>query len=576
MITKTPTTTPSVTVASLTFTDGTVVHLEPSDVVVFVGPNNVGKTQALRDISTKAATDQSTLVLSDIQFAFHGSGEDVQDYIEKSGIVTKDAQGRSRIDAFGVRADLGSIWHQWAPQRLDWLGRLFLRESNTTSRLTGSDPADSRNFEEQSPFLPHHFLYLDRNLEETISGHFHQAFGHRLMVIRQGGNKIPLRIKRSSKASEPPPFDYNNDFQYLMQSTEPLSKQGDGMRSFAAVLLDLMTTETASVLLLDEPEAFLHPPQAELLGNLIASERRPNTQLFVSTHSPDVLNGILSARASARVRVVRLERQDDVNYAFELDQELTSTLASDPAMRYLSALGGLFHDRVIVCEADADCLFYNSVLRVPSVNGGTTPDVLFIHTSTKSRMHTVSRALRESGVTVDAIADVDLLRMNVEFRRQYEALDGIWELVSEDVETVRNWVEGLGPTLDVKEALGRLSEITSMEPTEFSDVLELRNRVRDIFRESSPWARIKKEGTKPILEGEAGTSFERLTHELTAVGLWLVPVGELEGFCDSESGRGNRWVNRVLARYDLDTAVELQCARAFMSSVWSSQVRSGE
>ncbi len=40
-----------VSVAKLSFNDGTELHLEPNSVVVFVGANNVGKSQALANIA---------------------------------------------------------------------------------------------------------------------------------------------------------------------------------------------------------------------------------------------------------------------------------------------------------------------------------------------------------------------------------------------------------------------------------------------------------------------------------------------------------------------------------------------
>src|SRR4051812_9453304 len=39
-------------IATLTFSGGETIKLEPEATVVFVGPNNVGKSQALRDINT--------------------------------------------------------------------------------------------------------------------------------------------------------------------------------------------------------------------------------------------------------------------------------------------------------------------------------------------------------------------------------------------------------------------------------------------------------------------------------------------------------------------------------------------
>ena len=66
------------------------------------------------------------------------------------------------------------------------------------------------------------------------------------------------------------------------------------MRSFASVILHLLAPITPSILLLDEPEAFLHPPQARLLGEIIAKEKSHRAQLFVATHSSDVLQGLMN------------------------------------------------------------------------------------------------------------------------------------------------------------------------------------------------------------------------------------------------------------------------------------------
>ena len=38
------------TFEEITFSDGTLISLEPDDVVVLVGPNNAGKSAALREL----------------------------------------------------------------------------------------------------------------------------------------------------------------------------------------------------------------------------------------------------------------------------------------------------------------------------------------------------------------------------------------------------------------------------------------------------------------------------------------------------------------------------------------------
>jgi hypothetical protein len=54
-----------------------------------------------------------------------------------------------------------------------------------------------------------------------------------------------------------------------------------------------------------------------------------------------------------------------------------------------------------------------------------------------------------------------------------------------------------------------------------------------------------------------------------AIGLWIVPVGELEGFCKSIGGHGPRWVQEVIETKDLATDSELARARSFVANIWA-------
>lgn len=77
----------------------------------------------------------------------------------------------------------------------------------------------------------------------------------------------------------------------LLESLENLNDQGDGIRSAVAILASLITT-THSLYLIDEPETFLHPPQARILGRNIV-DLSQNKQCFISTHNIDLLRGML-------------------------------------------------------------------------------------------------------------------------------------------------------------------------------------------------------------------------------------------------------------------------------------------
>ena len=212
------------------------------------------------------------------------------------------------------------------------------------------------------------------------------------------------------------------------------------MRSFANVILHLLAPITPSILMLDEPEAFLHPPQAKLLGKLIAKERTAQTQLFIATHSPDVLNGLLNI-APESLHVLRIQRKGGINHIKELDKERAKAISSDPLMKYSSVMSGVFHERVIICESDADCMFYSSLLDIPKVHGDRQPDVLFVHANGKHRMATLAKALTELNVPVDIIADIDILKEDKVVKEIIETLGGNWCEIEPKLKVVRSSIE---------------------------------------------------------------------------------------------------------------------------------------
>jgi len=74
------------------------------------------------------------------------------------------------------------------------------------------------------------------------------------------------------------------EYRSALGRLKPLSEQGDGMCSMLGVLIPVVSA-TYPIVLVDEPEAFLHPPQARILGQslaVLAQER--NLQLFLATH----------------------------------------------------------------------------------------------------------------------------------------------------------------------------------------------------------------------------------------------------------------------------------------------------
>lgn len=76
----------------------------------------------------------------------------------------------------------------------------------------------------------------------------------------------------------------------------PLAAQSDGLRSMAVIALQLLTSEAARVLAIDEPEIHLHPRAQANLAGLLADA--PG-QRIVATHAPAVLSKFLPEHAVA-------------------------------------------------------------------------------------------------------------------------------------------------------------------------------------------------------------------------------------------------------------------------------------
>jgi hypothetical protein len=59
---------------------------------------------------------------------------------------------------------------------------------------------------------------------------------------------------------------------------------------------------------------------------------------------------------------------------------------------------------------------------------------------------------------------------------------------------------------------------------------------------------VKRGGVQAIPQGDAAESSERLLNALRTIGLFVVPVGELERWEPAVPNHGTAWVNEVLDR----------------------------
>lgn len=557
---------PRVAITSLTFSDDTKFAISTNDVVLVVGPNNAGKTAALRAIRDKLQNAaHKSPVLQSLEIQRTGSLDVFKTWLSGWTVQQLGSSPENPIfQALGHALHQSQAHSEWqrSDHILGQLSRWFCHLLSADERLQICNPPGNIALARDNPSHPIHFLLRDDKLESRLSVKFRKAFGVDLVVHRNAGNQVPLHI-----GDRPMPASGEDrvSISYIerLEKLPTLHTQGDGMRSFAGVLL-ATSVGRENIILIDEPEAFLHPPQARLLGTTLVQDRNKERQLFIATHSTDILRGVLNAE-SPDVKVIRIQREGDKNPVRLLSNERIKELWGDPLLRYSNILDGLFHERVIVCEADADCRFYAAVLDAlvsSRADGAKRPDLMFTHCGGKARLSVVIRALREVDVPVRAVADFDVLSEKEPLKSITESLGISWSEIEADWRIVKNSVDSKKPDLNTDDVKSEIGVLLSAVTTQTFPAKAKRD-IQAILRRSSPWAHAKLVGKSFVPSGDPSKACERLLSKLRAGGLYVVEVGELEGYVRTEGGHGPKWVNAVLTR-DLATDSELEVARKFI------------
>jgi energy-coupling factor transporter ATP-binding protein EcfA2 len=226
---------------TITFSDGTTIQLAKDDILVLVGPNNSGKSAALRELEQVFGKPQKQTVIHAATVRKTGTTKDLRKMLRRHGRSSWRPGENYKGYRYEIRDD--HLDHYWNNQ-LQGIQQVFCTLIRTETRLTDSNSAGSIALWDNPPTHPIQLLYEDDRIETRISGYFKRAFGVELMVFRGGGGAWPLLT------GERPPFENGEDrasFTYherVRQAAVPLQNQGDGMRAFASVILHMLAPST--------------------------------------------------------------------------------------------------------------------------------------------------------------------------------------------------------------------------------------------------------------------------------------------------------------------------------------------
>lgn len=545
----------------LTFSDKTVLDLP--NLTVLVGPNNCGKSRALKDIVKLTCSREKDIVV--VNQALPSIPQNAKTLMDNYG-VTIVPSGIYKGNVRFLRPDLQNEDQSVFPPHLKWpkdfdhivrdvkqfgpgfAGQLTALLS-TENRLTIVSQSRSAGDTSEAQNLLQVLYSSGSAQEKEIRNLVKKAFpGVDIALDFSSPQQLEFRVGKDFASLPPDP----RDARAILEKCDRLDEQGDGLRSYVGIVVALSTLKR-SVFLIDEPEAFLHPPQAFRLGQFIASQASSNRQIVVATHSADVLRGIIFQSSDAQI--VRVDRIGDSNAIKLLDPAELKALTLDPLLSAAGVLDGLFCSGVVVTEADADSRFFQSVST--KINSGL--DLHYVNADNKQTVPKVLAPYKKLGVRCAGIVDIDVLNDAGEFKRQlvaagvtgadYESALASRQKIEDEIKSTPS-IERLNNALEqISKAKIMIEEVLSKSPAEHERVLsEIKRILKRIEADTSAWQVLKKFGIRALPNSH--DEFIKLYRICSAAGLFIIPSGELETIL-SEHGiewQSDKrvWINRAL------------------------------
>ncbi|MFE7181012.1 ATP-dependent nuclease [Streptomyces erythrochromogenes] len=534
----------SFAVSEIMFVDGTVMVPPANGMTLFIGPNNCGKTALLRELSPRITSfipDTKPLWIRQVLSSHEGSADDFLLWAKERGHRSWDVNGEAHLRG-GVNptnsVSESTARSSWTVGQYEQLRSMLVTAQWTDRRLQGQTES-SRWDHAQPAGEPVQFLYEDPSLLKDFAAYTWEAFGEEIAVdwTLQG---LQLRVGATGIPDVTPPTP---ELVAAYRQLPPLVAQGDGFRAFVEILLNTVLRPTP-VVVIDEPEAFLHPPQARLLGRILA-QLPGQTQVFVATHSADFLAGVLEARERRPLSIVRLDRTSGKPRARMLATEAVQALLDTPLLRYSNLPSGLFYDQVVLCEAAGDCQFYAATFDATRDVAGTHENTLFLQTSGLAALTTTAQHLRQCGIHTAVIADFDILREYGGLRSAFQRLGGFADPLRSDVKAVNDFANGtrVVPTVDgfrnaVNQSFAGSSGHAALSGQMVDDLMKL-------LKGASGWDVLKKAGLSG-LQGAEHAAAQRVLDAAADLGLFIAPCGELESWVRQvPSAKKSSWSRRV-------------------------------
>ena len=556
---------PSVVIKKIKFNDNTEIELNNDDIVVFVGANNVGKSRVLKDIKNDILESSSKKVIVDeIEYQDTNFEEiNMRNYFKNNFELGPNG--------YDIAVDVNHT-HNYNEHNFQNVKsgdkhfyKVLFSFLSTESRLNMTAPISYSFINDKLRFNVMRKLERDKKNITTLNDIVFSCFGKKIDISEGTWQNAVYKLYKFGTKDE---IDKSvsadtREARCLLESLENLNDQGDGIRSAVAILASLITT-THSLYLIDEPETFLHPPQARILGRNIV-DLSQNKQCFISTHNIDLFRGMLE-KDYARIKIIKINRTDNVNEFYVLDNDSIKVVSDDKNLKYSNILNGLFYNTVVLCENESDCKFYSALLE--NIDNDCYQNTLFCAVGGKDQFKIIIPLLNKLKINFLVIADLDLINNRDKLKDLINSIEtNKYNQISSIHNDFLNLFESktddqVKKQSEIKEEI--LSFIT--DTPYMSD--ETASKIRQVLKNISHLKLLKNCGKSCLPAGECVQKYNQIINFLNKSNIFVVECGEIERFITEIDGHGSLWVEEVFKKYPTLDEPEYSNAKDFIKKVF--------
>lgn len=500
-------------------------------VLAVVGANNVGKSTLIDQIWNRLVSNASNIdappkVVTDLDSSWRRTPAEVETWLHEHSHVTEHV-GFTTFTRCGVNERTNiAIQRLFKDGALQNLAAWFVQRLGPLDRSNYLQPATRPSTIGDPPAHPLQAALVDKQIRDATIAIAQKLFGIELYFDAVSAN---LSWRMGDPGMKVPPAnDLNTEYAHAVGALRNLHEQGDGVRSALGLLLP-MIANPSPVWLVDEPEAFLHPPQARLMGTEVGRlALQHRSQVITATHDKNILQGIIES--GTPVDILHLTRVGDVTRGQLLRADDVAELWKDPMLRYGNALDGLFHSAVIVTEADRDSRFYHAAIDAyyqAEFVDSPAHNLMFLAANGKQNMAKIVARLKGFGIRTVTCPDLDILNNKTVLQNLVEAHGGTWSEIEPIYTKATRQFMAAPPAPEIEDIKQTIN--TLLDAAEGRLTQQLADQINEVLAlPASTWQNLKKYGMAAFLDEKANA--KALLSTLDELGIVAVTVGELERF----------------------------------------------